>query len=98
MNVSLPRELMQFVDECVESGEYKSASAVIRAGLVLLQGAVREQEAGDERDDVRFAEFQIMYLRSVPDIRTEDIDRGIVRRSAGKLAPQKSARPRKHSV
>jgi putative addiction module CopG family antidote len=96
MNVSLPKEFTNFVAKCVDSGEYKSASAVIRAALVLLQEVIRERDECDERDNLRLSSFQEEYLRSLPGIRTEDIDRGVVRRTAGKLAPQKSGRVRRH--
>lgn len=36
INVSLPRELEEFVDKRVESGRYTSASEVVREGLRLL--------------------------------------------------------------
>jgi antitoxin ParD1/3/4 len=41
MNVSLTSELERFVEEKVRSGDYTSASEVVRAGLRLL----REREA-----------------------------------------------------
>jgi len=40
-NISLPRELEQYVDAKVASGEYAHASEVVRAGLRLLM----QQEA-----------------------------------------------------
>ena len=43
MNVSLTRELEQFIDGKVESGLYNNASEVIREGLRLLK----------EHDDIR---------------------------------------------
>lgn len=48
MNVSLTRELEEFVRRKVESGRYRSATEVIRAGFRLL-----EQE--DEHRDTRLA-------------------------------------------
>lgn len=37
MNVSLTLELEQFIKELVESGQYRSASEAVRAGVRLLQ-------------------------------------------------------------
>ena len=37
MNVSLPPELEKLVAECLKSGEYNSASEVVRQALRLLQ-------------------------------------------------------------
>ena len=44
MNVSLPVELVDFVNREVESGEYVSASEVVRDALRLL----RREKAGHE--------------------------------------------------
>ena len=44
MNVSLPAGLAQFVEAAVESGDYGTASEVVRDGLRLLQ-ARREAHA-----------------------------------------------------
>ncbi len=44
MNVSLPAGLARFVEEAVGSGEYGTASEVVREGLRLLQ-ARREAHA-----------------------------------------------------
>ena len=46
MNVSLTKELEEFVRRKVESGRYSSATEVIRAGFQLL---VREDELRDAR-------------------------------------------------
>ena len=37
MNVSLPAGLARFVESAIESGEYGTASEVVREGLRLLQ-------------------------------------------------------------
>lgn len=37
MNVSLPAGLVRFVESAIESGEYGTASEVVREGLRLLQ-------------------------------------------------------------
>ncbi len=37
MNVSLPAGLARFVDSAIESGDYGTASEVVREGLRLLQ-------------------------------------------------------------
>ena len=46
MNVSLTKELEEFVRRKVESGRYRSATEVIRAGFRLLE---REDECRDTR-------------------------------------------------
>jgi len=46
MNVSLSREFIDFVEREMKSGEYGSASEVVRDGLRLLR---REKAARDER-------------------------------------------------
>lgn len=40
LNVSLTPELNEFITSLVQSGEYKSASEVVREGLRLLQRRV----------------------------------------------------------
>ena len=45
MNVSLTPELEALVEQKVRSGEYKSASEVVRHGLRLLSAEDREREA-----------------------------------------------------
>jgi len=45
MNVSLTKELERFIAELVDSGRYRSASEVVRAGLRLLQQQEAENEA-----------------------------------------------------
>ena len=46
MNVSLPAELAEFVERAVASGEYGTASEVVRDGLRRLR---RDREADAER-------------------------------------------------
>lgn len=50
MNVSLTPELEQIVDQKVKSGQYNSASEVVREGLRLLQ----------QRDDMREAKLNAL--------------------------------------
>jgi antitoxin ParD1/3/4 len=45
MNVSLTAELEQFVEDKVESGDFTSASEVVRAGLRLLKEHEAEHQA-----------------------------------------------------
>lgn len=45
MNISMASEFEKFVDEKVESGDYSSASEVIRAGLRLLKERDAEHQA-----------------------------------------------------
>ncbi len=54
MNVSLPSELAAFVEDEVKSGEYGTASEVIRDGLrrLLHERATREEKAAVLRREV----------------------------------------------
>lgn len=74
MNVSLPQELATFVEEEVASGEYGTASEVVRDALrrLLRDRAVREEKAavlrreiGRGLDQMRAGQFS---KRSVADI------------------------------
>ena len=56
MNVSLTPELERLVEEKVESGEYKSASEVVRHALRLLSRDDQEHKA---RLDALRAEIQL---------------------------------------
>jgi antitoxin ParD1/3/4 len=58
MNISLPKELQNFVDGKVETGRYTSASEVVREGLRLLE----EQE---ELKKVRMDELERKLLVGV---------------------------------
>lgn len=62
MNVSLTPELERLVERKVESGEYKSASEVVRHALRLLSRDDREHEAKLEalraQLDPAIAEFE----------------------------------------
>ena len=50
MNLSLPPDLEQFVNQKVESGKYPTADDVIHEGLRLLQ---ERDEADRKREDLR---------------------------------------------
>jgi antitoxin ParD1/3/4 len=77
MDVTLPPEMERFVRERVATGEYASASAVIREGLRLLQerdrehasrfaelrAAIDEGLAAAERGDVIGGEEAFSWLR-----------------------------------
>ncbi|HLM66907.1 MAG TPA: type II toxin-antitoxin system ParD family antitoxin [Longimicrobium sp.] len=56
MNVSLTPELERLVERKVESGEYKSASEVVRQALRLL---AREEEEYQARLEALRAEIQL---------------------------------------
>lgn len=45
MNISLTKQLEEFVARQVKSGRYSSASEVVRQGLRLLQGRDRAEES-----------------------------------------------------
>jgi antitoxin ParD1/3/4 len=56
MNVSLPAALAEFVEKEVASGQYSTASEVVRDGLRILQ---RERAAHEERLAILRREIQI---------------------------------------
>ncbi len=64
MNVSLTRELEEFVASLVEAGRYRSASEVVRGAIRLLQD--REAERSAKLDG----------LRGSIDAGIEELDRG----------------------
>jgi antitoxin ParD1/3/4 len=49
LNISLTRELEEFISSHVQSGRYQSASEVVRQGLRLLQEQETTREAQLER-------------------------------------------------
>jgi len=63
MNVSLTKELENFVSELVSSGMYFSASEVVRDGLRLL----REQEAIKK---MRVEELRAEIMLGIEDLKT----------------------------
>lgn len=74
MNVSLPRELAAFVEDEVASGDYSTASEVVREALRLLR---REREQYEQKMAILRRELQIgmddieagrISTRSVEDI------------------------------
>ncbi len=74
MNVSLPRELAAFVEDEVASGDYSTASEVVRDALRLLR---REREQYEQKMAVLRRELQVgmddieagrISTRSVEDI------------------------------
>jgi antitoxin ParD1/3/4 len=74
MNVSLSAELAAFVEDEVASGEYGTASEVVRDGLrrLLRDRAVREEKAAILRREVGYGLDQAhagqLSQRSVADI------------------------------
>ena len=64
MNVSLTPELERLVESKVDSGEYKSASEVVRHALRLLSREDQEHQA------------KLMALRSEIDVGIAEIERG----------------------
>lgn len=64
MNVSLTPELENIVDQKVKSGQYNSASEVVREGLRLLQ----------QRDDMR--EAKLNALRAEIQKGIDDLEAG----------------------
>lgn len=64
MNVSLTPELERFIDDRVASGQYRSASEVVRESLRLLQ----------EQEEERAA--KLAWLRAAIDEGIASLDRG----------------------
>jgi antitoxin ParD1/3/4 len=81
MNVSLPKALAEFVEGEVASGQYGTASEVVRDGLRLLRQrreaheeriAILRREIQAARDDVdagRFSEESVMDI--LAEVRTK---------------------------
>lgn len=84
MNISLPKEFSDFVKERVKRGEYRSSSAVVRAGLLLLQQAILEHDRRDVKHDARMRQFKGKFLETLPDIRIEDVHRATMARKPKK--------------
>jgi putative addiction module CopG family antidote len=59
MNVSLPRELDQYIRNGVASGRYTSASEVVREALRLLQQIERSRDMGQALGDARLHELEM---------------------------------------
>jgi putative addiction module CopG family antidote len=74
MNISLPKKFRNFVKERVDRGEYRSASAVIRAGLLLLQESILERDKRQGDHDNRMWELKKKHLKSL-DISVDDVQR-----------------------
>jgi antitoxin ParD1/3/4 len=63
-NVNLTKQLDEFVEQKVATGEFQNASEVVRAGLRLLS----------ERDEDRAAKIEA--LKSAIQVGLDDLDRG----------------------
>jgi len=84
MNVSLPAEMISFVEAEVAAGDYASASEVVRDALRLLR---RERATEQER---------IAILRREIERGVADADSGhLTRISAAEIAEQVAAQHRK---
>ena len=90
MNVSLTPELEQLVKDEIKSGQYKSASEVVREGLRLVR-LRREKLAALRReiqlgiDDIERGDYT--EYTSVEDL-FEDIEAAVAKRAAKKRKPR----------
>ena len=67
MNISLPRQLEEWVDQRVQSGMYQSASEVLRAALRLL---IEQEE---------LKQIRVEAARRQVQVGTDELDRGASR-------------------
>jgi antitoxin ParD1/3/4 len=90
MNVSLTPELEQLVNDEINSGQYKSASDVVREGLRLVR-LRREKLAALRReiqlgiDDIERGDY--VEYTSVEEL-FEDIEARVAKRAAKKRTPR----------
>lgn len=90
MNVSLTPELEQLVNDEINSGQYKSASEVVREGLRLVR-LRREKLAALRReiqlgiDDIERGDY--VEYTSVEEL-FEDIEARVAKRAAKKRTPR----------
>ena len=76
-NINLTDHNEAFLAEALESGRYKNASEIVRAGLRLLETQEQEEQAKIEALRAAFKEGKDSYERGDFDIMEsdEDIDR-----------------------
>jgi antitoxin ParD1/3/4 len=86
MNVSLPREFVEFVNREVESGEYVSASEVVRDALRLLR---REKAAEEEKLAILRREVAV----GLADVRAGRLSRRTATEIAADLAAADDQQP-----
>ena len=68
MNVSLTKELEQYVRQGVASGRYTSASEVVRKALRLLQQEERSREMREALGEAKLRELQVeAYGQPLPE-------------------------------
>jgi antitoxin ParD1/3/4 len=74
MNVSLPKELITFVEREIASGEYSTASEVVRDGLRVLlrekslredKAAILRREIGKGIDDARAGRYSKRSITAI---------------------------------
>ena len=70
-NIALPEVQDKFVEDLINSGQFQSASEVVRAGLRLLNQSIERHQA--ELDELRYrvrtsqqAESQEQYVTGTP--------------------------------
>ena len=90
MNVSLTRELEELVNEEIKSGQYKSASEVVREGLRLVR--LRRERLAALKTEIQIGVDEIergeyVEYTSVEEL-FEDIEAAVAKRSAKKRKPR----------
>jgi putative addiction module CopG family antidote len=68
MEITLPPELLKFVEQKVQAGQYDSAAAVIQGALVALkqQDELTDEDVAELREDVKVGLEQLARGEGAP--------------------------------
>lgn len=94
MNVSLTKELENFISELVESGMYYSASEVVRDGLRLLkeQQALKKVRLDELRAEIMLGVEDLKNGRSQTFYSGDEVFDEIVKRGREKLEQKRNGK------